>query len=430
MNRSILKAIVALHCTLLLLVVPGNGASAANGTGESASPEKTASAGKEPQAAPSVSAEEADGAEQDANGADQAPALPALPAAAAGKDGKPGAVAQDGTAADAADAEDDAEDDQSPAGMTRQLKELKQQVDKLRKEGEARKRLEVSEEEKEKKAEDILTAAGREYTLMKKGTLGLEYSFMYSYFSGDVIKSAASVEQRSNHSITNQIYTEYALRDNFSANLTVPFAYKFNKVGTDASQEATDFGDVSLGVQLQPFQAGSDIPAAIFSAGVSLPFGSSPYKINPATSLATGSGFYSVNAGASLSKTMDPLVAFGNLSYNYNLDAGGLNQNWADGRNLTKVEPGSSVAMALGFGYALSYKASLNLSTQVSYAFSNQYQFSNAASYGSGSSVSASFNIGTGWKITPARSISLKLGIGLTSNDPDFSFSLRVPFEM
>ena len=420
---------VALHCALLLLVASGKGASAANSDGKSASPATASAVEKSKGTNPTVS-QGSDEADKDGNEAGQAPLLPA---SAAGSNGKPAIVApKDGTAADAADAEDEGEDedDQSPAGMARQLKELKQQVEKLRTEGEARKRLEVSEEEKEKKAGDILTAAGREYTLMKKGSLSLEYSCLYSYFSSDIIKSAASVEQHANHNITNQIYTEYALRDNFSANLSVPFAYKFDKVGTASAQEETDFGDVSIGVQMQPFKAGSDIPATIFSAGVSLPFGSSPYKINPATSLATGSGFYSVNAGASLSQTMDPLVAFGNLSYNYNFQAAGLNQNWTSGSNLTRVDPGSSVSVAMGFGYALSYKASLNLSTQFTYGFSNQYYFSNAATYGSGSSVSASFSIGTGWKITPTRSIALKLGIGLTSSDPDFSFSVRVPFEL
>ena len=325
---------------------------------------------------------------------------------------------------------DEALDAGSPQGIQQQLTELRQQVEKLRQEAEARKRLEVSEEEKSKKAEDILSAAGREYTLLRKGALSLEYSLNYSLFSGDVIRDAAVIERRSNHNFTNLIFTEYGLKDNLSVNLGVPFVYKFNKVGTSQSQEATGFGDVTLGAQLQPLKAGGDMPALIVSAGASFPFGTSPYRINPETSLATGSGFYSVNGGVSLSKTMDPLLAFGNLSYNYSFGSNRLDQNWKDGRTLTSVDPGSSIGLAMGFGYALSYKASLNLSTQISYSLGSRYRFANAASYDSGSSVGASFNIGTGWRVTPTRSVFLKLGIGLTSNDPDFSLSVRVPFEM
>jgi len=348
-------------------------------------------------------------------------------AAAAKSDQQPQGSKESGGQAQEGDGEADQE---KPKSLEQQMEELRQELRKMRNEVEARKKLEVTEEEREKKAEDILTAAGREYTLIKKGAIGLEYSIDYSYFSGDVIKDAANVEQRSNHNITNQIYTEYGLKENLSVNATIPFCYKYNRAGTDSAQDATDLGDVSLGAQYQPYKAGGDLPTTILSAGVTLPSGSSPYKINPATSLATGSGFYALNAGASLSKTMDPLVAFANLSYTYNFEASGLNQNWSDGRNLTSVDPGSTVGLALGFGYALSYKASLNLSAQFAYTFSNVYHFNGAADYRNGSSMAGTFSIGTGWRITPARTITLKLGIGLTSSDPDFSLSVRVPFEL
>jgi hypothetical protein len=316
-----------------------------------------------------------------------------------------------------------------PEDFRRQLEELQQQVKKLREEAVARKRLAISTEEKEEKAADILSAASRKYILLKKGTLGFEYSFNYAYFSGDVIQKAAIVEQHSNHTFTNVFFTEYALRDNLTVNATLPFVYKYNRVGTSNAQEATDFGDFSLGVQYQPFKTGGHMPAAIFNAGVTLPLGTSPYKVVPDQGLGTGSGFYSVNAGVSLSRTMDPLVAFGSLSYTHNFPAGGLDQNWQDGRTLIGVDPGSSVGLGLGFGFALSYKASLNVSAQFGYTLSNEYHFSNAETYRNGSTVSTTFYIGTGWRVTPTRSVYLKLGIGLTSNDPDFSFSVRVPFE-
>lgn len=356
---------------------------------------------------------------------------PAAPASAVAKTAA-GQVAQAQSEGEDGDdaVDDDADDEEAPKTVEQQMEELRQELRKMQNEMEARKKLEVTEEEKEKKAEDILSAAGREYTLIRKGILGIEYSLNYSYFSGDVIKDAAVVEKRSNHNITNQAYVEYGLKENFSVNGTLPFCYKYNKVGTDHSQEATDLGDISLGAQYQPYKAGGDLPVTILSAGVIFPTGSSPYKINPDTSLSTGSGFYGLNAGASFSKTMDPLIAFANLNYTYNFEASGLDQNWADGRKLTSVDPGSSIGLGMGFGYALSYKASLNLSAQLAYTFTNVYHFSNAADYRNGSYMSASFGIGTGWRITPARSISLKLGIGLTNNDPDFSFTARVPFEL
>ncbi len=326
--------------------------------------------------------------------------------------------------------------DDSPQSLQQEVQELKREVQRMRDESEARKRLEVPEEEKSKSVEDILSAVSRQYTLLKKGTVGLGYTFGYSYYSGDVINESAvpfAIERRSSHNIANIIDTEYAILNNLTISANVPFAYKYNKVGTSSSQDATDFGDISFGLQWQPIKAGGKLPTTILSAGVTIPTGSSPYKIDPDQSLPTGNGYYSFSGGVSLSKTLDPLVAFGNLIYSYGLPVSGLSQYWTSagesGATLTKVEPGSSIGFALGFGYALSYQASLNLSTQFSYAFGSKYVFSNAGVIESGSSVSSTFNVGTGWRVTPTRSIYLTLSIGLTVNDPDFSLAVRVPFD-
>jgi hypothetical protein len=317
--------------------------------------------------------------------------------------------------------------DDSPQSLQQEVQELKREVQRMRDESEARKRLEVPEEEKSKSVEDILSAVSRQYTLLKKGTIGLGYTFGYSYYSGDVITDR--VEQRSNHNLTNIIDTEYAILNNLTVSANIPFAYKYNKVGTSSSQDATDFGDISLGVQWQPIKAGGIYPTTILSAGVTFPTGSSPYEIDPSNSLSTGNGYYSFSGGVSLSKTLDPLVAFGNLSYSYGLPVSGLSQVRGTSNNLIKVEPGSSIGFALGFGYALSYQASLNLSTQFTYSFGSKYFFENGGVYESGSYVSSSFNVGTGWRVTPTRSVYFTLGIGLTINDPDFAFAIRVPFE-
>lgn len=330
--------------------------------------------------------------------------------------------------------------DNSPKSVEQEIKELRQEIKKIRGENEARKKLEAPEEEKSQSVEDILSAAGRQYSLLKKGTTGLSYSFGYSYYSGDAIDESTVVLRRVNHNITNTISVEYALLNNITLSSNFPFVYKYNKVGTEDAQDATDLGDISLGLAWQPFKAGGRIPTTILTFGVSLPTGSSPYEINYDDELSTGSGHYSISGGVSLSKVLDPLVAFGNLSYNYSFPKSGLAQIiYEDPTDpsskiyLTEVKPGSSIGLAFGFGYALSYQASLNLSANFSYGFGSQYTNTGSAGASSesetGSSVSSSFNIGTGWRITPARSVYVSLGIGLTNNDPDVSLGLKFPFE-
>lgn len=314
------------------------------------------------------------------------------------------------------------------SSLDQEINRLEKKIQKLIDENEARKRLEVPEEEKSKSVDDILSAVGREYSLLRKGTISLSYSFNYAYYSGDVIIESSQVQRRCNHNLTNTITAEYALLNNVTLSAGIPFAYKYNRVGTAYSQESTDFGDASFGVTWQPF-ASAKFPTTIVSFGATLPTGSSPYNINLNDTLATGSGVYGISAGVSLSKVIDPLVAFGSLSYGYGFPQAGLSQNWQGSGILTKVEPGSTLGLSIGFGYALSYQASMNLSAQFSYAFSSKYTINDTSEFESGHSLASSFNIGTGWRITPARSLYVSLGIGLTNNDSDVSLSIKLPFE-
>lgn len=324
--------------------------------------------------------------------------------------------------------------DKPSQSLEQDIKELREEVERIRGENEARKMLEVPEEEKTKSIEDILSAVGNQYTLLKKGTLGLQYGLSYSYNSGDVYESSTAgtaIERRSNHNVNNTITAQYALMNNLTTHISVPFSYKYNLVGTSSSQESTDLGDISFGFQVQPFKAGGGIPATIFSVSISVPTGTSPYAVDPVHSLASGSGLYSISGGLSISKVLDPLVAFGSLSYSYTLPDSNLHQAWGQSSSyiLTKVEPGNGIGASFGFGYALSYQASLNLGVSVSYSSGSRYTINNTTTYETGSSVSSSFSIGTGWRISLKRSIYVGLGIGLTVNDPDFSLSFTLPFE-
>lgn len=319
-------------------------------------------------------------------------------------------------------------EESGPQTLEQQVQSLRKEIQKIRDENEARKKLEIPEEEKGQTIEDILSAAGRQYTMMKQGTVGLTYNLGYSYFSSDAITESSVVERRSNHNLTNTITAEYALLNNLTINTSVPFVYKYNRVGTAEAQDTTDLGDVSVGLSVQPFKSGGVMPPLIFSLGLSMPTGESPYEINQQETQSTGSGYYAGSAGFSVSKVIDPLVAFGNMNYTYGFKKS-VDQYWSKTQRLTEVEPGSSLGFAMGFGYALSYQASMNMSVQVSYSFGSEYIINDEFTYESGSSLSAALNIGTGWRITQSRSIYLSLGVGLTNNDSDFSLNFRLPFE-
>ncbi|KJS33186.1 MAG: hypothetical protein VR64_02910 [Desulfatitalea sp. BRH_c12] len=318
--------------------------------------------------------------------------------------------------------------------LKQQILALQKKMEDLEKESEARKILKISEEEQSEKETEVLTAAGQEYSLIPSNTLGFEYGLEYSYFSADVLLdlrnsggNRLAVERRGNHIFANTLFAEYGLLNNLSLNGTLPFIYKYDKRSVDDDRDVTDLGDMSLGLQYQPFKAAAAWPTVIFLLNGSFPTGRSPYKIDPEQELATGNGYYAMGGGLTLSKTVDPVVLFGSLNYTHGFKTSSPNQRQADGRILDEVEPGDSMGLSMGMAFAFSHKVSLNLSYNYTYHLESRYLFQDGGDVESNSWVTSSFNIGAGLRLSPRFSVYLRTEIGLTSDDPDFSFSVRIP---
>lgn len=322
-----------------------------------------------------------------------------------------------------------------PADLLERIEALESELKELREQQEVRNGLIPTEEEKVAEEKDILSAAGRQYTLLPDNTLGIEYDLQYKYYSLDTLKGIddlVAVEQRAKHTLTNSLFIEYAMKDNLTLNLNLPFVYKYDEVniGGDVDDiDETDFGDISVGFQYQPLEISEKFPTLIILGRITFPTGRSPYDINVESELSTGDGFYSATAGASLSKTIDPVVAYGTLTYTYNHKEDGLNQNRPGGLVLDEVEPGDQISMSVGLGYALSYNISLNFSYAYSYQFDTKYHWEEIGKTESGSSTGSLLGIGAGITLASGQSIHLKFNIGLTDEDPDFLTSVRVPFE-
>lgn len=317
--------------------------------------------------------------------------------------------------------------------LKKQMQMLEKKLEQMQEESEIRRQLEVTEEEKSDTQDDVLSAAGRDYSLMKQGYLGFEYSLKYTGSSYDSIVQNAKVEHSASHSLTNSLLVEFPFKDNITLNANVPFVSKVSSQSNSDAKDVTDFGDVSFGWQWQPFRSGGGAATKIISGSATMPTGRSPYKIDSTREISTGSGGYALSTGLNLSKPIDPLVTFGSINYTHNFDISGLNYKTGTqgeaGIYLEEVQPGDTFSYSMGLGYSLSYKVSLTLSYQYTYLMKTRYKWVGTDDVTSESSMSSVFNIGTRWNITPQRSLNVKLGVGLTNNDPDFSVSVRVPFE-
>lgn len=311
--------------------------------------------------------------------------------------------------------------------MQQKIQQLEQSMQRLKGEADIRSQLQITEEEAAAEGEDILEAAGQEYTLTQAGTIKFSYGLGYSYSGYDAIRESTRVEDVADHTISNSFGMSYGLKDNLSLGTSIPFIYAYHKVGTIDSMEATDLGDLSLSWQFQPIKSSADLPSIILNGSFGIPVGRNPYDIQPGTELSTSSGIYDANFGVSLSQVTDPVVAFSSFSVSYPFATQSIDQKRAEGV-LDEVDPGMGLGAAVGMGYALSYKLNMNMSFSYSYSFSTTYKYQNAPDAKSGNSTGASISIGTGYKFSKNQNLNFNIGIPLTSTR-SFSLSFSTPID-
>ena len=284
--------------------------------------------------------------------------------------------------------------------------------------------------------QEVFTSNERQYSLIKQGEISTYYDLDYTYYRDSRLDLAvqdgnifqARVEEDASHTYTNTISLQYGLKDNVTLSASVPFVAKTDNLKDTST---AGLGDISLGARWEPFplQAGR-LPLILFG-NLSTKTGDSPYEINPSKDLSTGKGYYSVGAGASTRKYIDPVVLFGSLSANYGFKQSDLNQIRGDvNRAIVEFDPGISGGFAFGFAYSFNYDVSLTMSYQQSFNLASQFKYSSGESFKPADQTSSTFSIALGVRTSPDTIVNGTLGIGLTEDAPDVSLGLSFPLDI
>lgn len=305
-----------------------------------------------------------------------------------------------------------------------------------------------SDADTEKALEEVFEAAENSYSLLRKGSLGLNYSFDYSYYGdqrigliiepqvnseGQITGSSnilnADVSPAAVHTFTNSFTLDYGLYDNITIGGRMPLIAKF-----DSEADITNFsvGDLSGTVRWQPWGIVPGTMSKTLFSSIKLKTGDSPYEIDSSKHLASGSGYNSISAGGSVSKVLDPVVLFGSGTYGYNFSETGLNQ-LRDGRVLTEMHPGSSFSGSMGFAYSLSYDVSLSVSFQASYNDKTTFvlaQGDETVNSSVGSQVTGLMNFALGVRVSPKTITNINVGFGMTESAPDFLVGFSMPIDI
>ncbi len=282
--------------------------------------------------------------------------------------------------------------------------------------------------------EEVFQAAEKNYSLLKSGDKSLNYSLDYAYISdsrididiqGGVVRNL-DINPSATHTFTNSFSFDYGILNNLTLNARLPLSTRYD---TQRSLSITDWGDVSFGLRWQPFPYIPGRASVTVNSSLSTKTGVSPYEIDNNRQLSTGSGTYSVSAGMSISKVLDPVVLFGSLNSSYSFEQNGLNQV-RGGRQLKTVQQGQSFSFSSGFSYSLSYDTSLSISTQIGYSTETTLFFSDGSSAASPDSVSGSMNFSLGVRVDPKTIMNVSFGFGLTEDASDLNMGISYPINI
>jgi hypothetical protein len=264
-----------------------------------------------------------------------------------------------------------------------------------------------------------------------------------------------SVEQVKANTLVVDTTARYGLTDRWSVDANIPLVARnslFVSGGagmsatsqSEASVNTTKLGDVSLGASYQIFKEASDGYDMVGSLKLRLPTGLSPFGIDLVTpdknngslnvpeKLPTGNGVYSLQAVTSFIKTIDPMVLFANVGFIYNIKRNVKDLGTTPGQ---PAQPGSvklGDSLLLGGGTAFA----VNDSTALSFGVNMQFTANSRTKPEGGTwskvvgskGVGATLNMGVNHAFSKKSSVSTTLGVGLTSDVPNFTLGMRFPY--
>jgi len=280
---------------------------------------------------------------------------------------------------------------------------------------------------------DTLTAVDKQYSLIRRGRTQFTYDVNYSYIGQEKIVTDFStsgltlfdIENVNSHIITNTFSADYGVRDNLTANITLPVITKWAETRAH-SGVSNSIGDIVLGARFQPFEARRDTPGFTVTSNLRLPSGRSPFKIIAGSGEATGSGVTALSLGVNVNRIVDPVALFGSINLTASAPAKDLNQ--VNGtRILTRVQPGTAIGFGVGFAYALSYGITTTVSFQEAVSQGARLRFEDGLNVKTSTQTSGVMNLGLGYRVSPKTTVNISVGIGLTNDSPNLSLGLNLP---
>ncbi len=275
-----------------------------------------------------------------------------------------------------------------------------------------------------------------------------------------IILGTLESEKTTTNSYGNTFGVRYGLYKDIQVDLSVPFSYQTQsrvRVSNDSVSLTTDhasqlgFGDIGAGVTYQLLYEKPWLPDLFSSFHLQFPTGRSQFDIFKSITaqgefvsiedfvsrlakqgIATGSGYWGMNFGLSMSKAYDPAVIFANFGYTYSIPKNatliGISGEQVEGGILlhaqslnARVQPGGALQFGLGFALSLNSQFSINLRFTDNITLESKQNGTTIPD--SGLNVG---QFGAGFTLALSRRFVMDFGgaIGITPDAPSFSVSM------
>jgi len=221
------------------------------------------------------------------------------------------------------------------------------------------------------------------------------------------------------------------IADGIEASVTAPFFMSTRSFEHSPSfitdRETRGIGDVALQVNMRAWGERPFWPGAIITTGLVTPTGPSPFIIPPMglsaqqvpvdiTQIISTRGAWALRGGMQFFKTLDPIILFGGVSYEY---AFPVEQSGITFR------PGWRINYNAGVSFALSERSTLGFTFIGNYTTALQ---ANRISYRATASEAAILRLSLIQRVLPNMWVEPSLAMGLVSESPNFQIGLGLRY--
>lgn len=318
--------------------------------------------------------------------------------------------------------------------------------------------------EAKKPARSTLSSSNRAAVTQKGGAIYFEptLSFVHSSSSRvavegfsiipSIVVGLINIQETRRDTLTAALNFRYALSDRLELGLRIPYLDRNEDIrGRDlfsgvelaslVSSSGTGLGDIEFSVhyKITPFSA----PGPYYTANlrVKTHTGDGPFDVprrkvfadtdndpnTPDTLVGeffqkqpTGSGFYSIEPSITVAYPTDPAVLYGSFGYMFNL-------SHESGTAAGEIDPGDTINLNLGMGFAINETTSFNMGYGHSVILKSNIESGNDPSNFDRFHV-GSLKFGVNIRLEANRSANVNISVGATSDAPDMQLSLGFPF--